>query len=200
MRYEHIAFILADSALPTGGFVASSGLEAAVTLGKLSDAGKTAIVKDKVIDFCKLSIASYAQQHVPYVHHVYNAHQISQILLSDDFLDAHIANEMTRRASLAQGISYLTLATKSFANEIKDETCYAWIKELKTLVRQRVAAGHLTTCFALLTRSLGMKRGGLSLNDAMTFSTHRPSRRCGATLCEFVCSLLDQRGGAHELA
>ena len=125
MDEEYLLLLLADSNLPTGSFVASSGLESYLKHGFSSSSAESTVVA-----FITDSLASYARSTLPFVsdaHHLValarehsrKEGELNQVLKDLMKLD-HLYNSMTlnhvaRRASKAQGVALLTLYSKGFA-------------------------------------------------------------------------------------
>ncbi|KAI8063302.1 hypothetical protein BC940DRAFT_243514 [Gongronella butleri] len=145
-----LLYILTDSALPTGGFVASSGLEATFQAGLLT--------KKNLTSFVSTSAHSYASQSLSFVtagfQAVDNADPANELDRIDDLCEAvMIANAVARRASLAQGVAMLTLYLKCFADE-KPKEHIDLVKRWKLKIRAGTIQGHFPVCFGLICRLL----------------------------------------------
>ncbi|RKP14041.1 UreF-domain-containing protein [Piptocephalis cylindrospora] len=101
-----ILYQLADSALPTGGFVVSSGLECLEQVGLLSS----------LPQFLQSSVDTYARSNLPFVAAAYDANSREALYHLDDIYDAYQVNGVGRRASMAQGLALLNLYCKSYAS------------------------------------------------------------------------------------
>lgn len=139
---RHVLYILLDSNLPTGGFVASSGLESYAKhgffssshLASLSDVQGSARggagIQEAVVAFAQSSVMNYAKSTLAFVKdawtlldrlHAAGAGDSSKeaavatLKRLDDLYEAMTLNHVTRRSSTAQGIALLTLLTKGFA-------------------------------------------------------------------------------------
>jgi urease accessory protein len=129
---------LADSALPTGGFAHSGGLEAVVQLG-------LAAGPDDLADLLEEAIWSLASSALPFTTAAFRdpgalaAHD----LRCDASLPGHVAN----RASRAQGQAYLRAAAAGFG--VPAEAVAAE-------VRARRLPGHLAPVFGAVLRALGV--------------------------------------------
>jgi urease accessory protein len=124
---------LADSALPTGGFAHSAGLEAAVQLGKVDGSEALAAFVDE-------AVWSLATAALPFVT---AAHRDPAALAA---LDLRCEATLSNRASRAQGQAWLRAAAAAFgapAEALSDE------------VRARRLPGHLAPVFGALLRVLG---------------------------------------------
>ncbi|KAJ3378518.1 hypothetical protein HDU92_007354 [Lobulomyces angularis] len=141
-----LLWMLSDSALPTGGFVQSSGLEASIKLSLVKDE------KDLIL-FVKNSLHSLLNSTFYFVAKLYFFYTIDIknnigliVDLSNEY-DSTISNHVSRRASNNQGSAVLTLLIKGInpTNEIHK----AVLDEFKSLVRQRKVSSHLPIAFAL---------------------------------------------------
>lgn len=139
---RHVLYILLDSNLPTGGFVASSGLESYAKhgffssshLASLSDIQGSARagvgIQEAVVAFAQSSVMNYAKSTLAFVKDAWTLLDRLQIAEAgdlskeatvatlkklDDLYEAMTLNHVTRRSSTAQGIALLTLLTKGFA-------------------------------------------------------------------------------------
>lgn len=208
---------LADSGLPTGGFVASSGLEAALQTG-LVGTGSQAIRT-----FVSRSVHSYAAAALPFVtaaHQVCletgmpgsgnsdSANDVSslldQIVDLDDLYEATTANSVARKASAAQGGALLALYTKSFRvseNDLvrEDETDFenrqrrlriltTLLDEFKAVARSGKAAGHVPICFGLLAGYLDLPRGEHELAFGHMFNGSELTELSMSALASFTPS------------
>ncbi|TIB93553.1 hypothetical protein E3Q19_01045 [Wallemia mellicola] len=146
---EYLKLLLSDSNLPTGGFVASSGLESFVGHGYLSET--------KLVDFLAFSSENTSRTTLPFIKAVYAIleletsidEKIDRLIRLDRIHEAQMLNNVNKRASKAQGIAMLTLYTKSFGND-------ALIGRFKLLTRKAQTEGHLAICWALMTATLGL--------------------------------------------
>ncbi|CAG8517844.1 21187_t:CDS:2 [Cetraspora pellucida] len=172
-REDWLLWQFTDSALPTGGFVASAGLESATQAGHVTNT-------ESLLLFLSSSIDNYAYSSLPFVtdtwwavdigspgnenlndkekDSVNNMEKIMEKIISlDNLYDACTSNYVTKRASKAQGVAMLTLFAKSFANEdskpnMKDSV----VEKFKLRVRKEISYGHLPICFGLVTKCLGI--------------------------------------------
>lgn len=135
---EYILLVLSDSNLPTGGFVASSGLESYWAHGLLQTLGSqwskngTSTSSEQLVAFISASLYTYGHliagflQDVHRIVHDY-MHSTTQDSSSslnhvadtveklDIALHSMMLNHVAQRASKAQGVALLTLYAKSFA-------------------------------------------------------------------------------------
>lgn len=139
---------LSDSALPTGGFVASSGLESFLQHGFLVPSfvpsGPSASIaatgselpQFSLITFLQQSLISYSHLNLPFFRDAHNEvwevrqteqegdavrleQAVERIIALDTSLEAMLLNHVTRRASKAQGIALLTLYGRAFASPLQ---------------------------------------------------------------------------------
>ncbi|KAI5480984.1 hypothetical protein MNV49_006170 [Pseudohyphozyma bogoriensis] len=167
---EYILLLLSDSNLPTGGFIASSGLESYVQHGFLpsSDAAtKTA----GIIAFTRRSVHSYAALNLPFFAGIHAAvaalrcpgegegveRAYVEVKRLDDLNESMMLNHIARRASTAQGVALLTLYERALAGEEEVEgKCKKLVEKLRMGIRKGEVYGHLVTGLAVLTASLGL--------------------------------------------
>ncbi|KAF5388344.1 hypothetical protein D9615_000630 [Tricholomella constricta] len=181
----YILLLLSDSNLPTGSFVASSGLESYVTHGFSSTPATTTIT------FVQDSLGAYAHSALPFVS---DAHRVVEKLNKleggcdlgvegvkdgtdkalkdlaalDDLYDAMTLNHVARRASKSQGVALLTLYSKGFSrpssfSAIPDtegcdqNTCMSdLLEKFKLMARKEETQAHLPICWGALTAALGL--------------------------------------------
>ncbi|KAG0709898.1 hypothetical protein DFH29DRAFT_20303 [Suillus ampliporus] len=180
----YVLLLLADSNLPTGSFVASSGFESYGTHGFLSLAsassvGKGGTMTAGTIAFIEDSLHTYARSALPFVsdaHRVVDAFKglegkpetghdatIKILLELDELYETMTLNHVAKRASKAQGVALLTLYSKGFAcpSGLSDEdhlskSLTVLIDRLKLMVRGEETHGHLPVCWGVLTSALGI--------------------------------------------
>ncbi|KAI8368415.1 hypothetical protein EDC96DRAFT_441482 [Choanephora cucurbitarum] len=145
-----LLYILTDSALPTGGFVASSGLEASWQAGLVDN--------KNLVDFVTSSAHNYASNTNCFVRAGYESldqeDPLAELTEADATCDAVMtANSVARRASLAQGIAMLTLFLKCFTQE-DQQYDISIIKKWKLMIRGEKADGHFAICYGLVCRYL----------------------------------------------
>ncbi|PWN88999.1 hypothetical protein FA10DRAFT_267607 [Acaromyces ingoldii] len=178
---DYLILILTDSNLPTGGFVASSGLESYYVHGLLSGTGLQGC-----LDFIERSLQTYARSSLPFLRGAHAA--VSAYCHEERSLDTASAtttsvmqrlaeldagyhtitlNHVARRASMAQGTALLTLYTKSFAWELakldkgssRDESKASQIvKAFKNEVRIGSSPGHLAVCWGAFAAALNIEQ------------------------------------------
>ncbi|KAG0168263.1 hypothetical protein DFQ28_005291 [Apophysomyces sp. BC1034] len=150
-----LLYILTDSALPTGGFVASSGLEASYQAGLLSPANLPAFVASSTHAYaCTTSCFVRAGFEAPE-----QEDPIAKLLESDAVCDAvQVTNAVAHRASVAQGVAMLTLYLKCFAKATTIDD-HGTVQRWKNLIRSEQTDGHFPICFGLVCRYLGVDLG-----------------------------------------
>lgn len=158
-----LLYILTDSALPTGGFVASSGLEASWQAGLVDNKNLPAFVDS--------SAHNYASNTNCFVRAGYESidrvDPLAYLEEADGICDAVMAaNTVARRASLAQGIAMLTLYLKCFLDEKPehvDEEQHKenikMVKKWKSMIRSEQVDGHFAICYGLICRFLNVDLG-----------------------------------------
>ncbi|KAJ3174697.1 hypothetical protein HDU87_006946 [Geranomyces variabilis] len=150
-REDFLLQVLSDSNLPTGGFVSSAGLEAAVQAKHVD--------QTSLLPYVRASLHSYAHASLPFVRDVWacldglDTAEAGHEGSVDQNCDSLIGtNHIARRASRAQGAAYLTLAIRGFPGERGINV----VKLFKTEVRSNRSPGHLVPCFALVCWCLGL--------------------------------------------
>jgi urease accessory protein len=183
----YILLLLSDSNLPTGSFVASSGLESYIKHGfsSLSSPGSA------TIDFIRDSLGSYARSALPFISDAHRTvetfashkqadgdevenHILRTLTDLDELYQSMTLNHVTRRASMAQGVALLTLYSKGFSRtpslsafedpETRDheDRMKTLLEMFKTKVRKGEVFGHLPICWGILTAALGLTLGKLN--------------------------------------
>jgi urease accessory protein len=180
----YVLLLLADSNLPTGSFVASSGFESYGTHGFLSlssasSAGKGRAATAGTVAFIQDSLHTYSRSALPFVsdaHRVVDSFKdlkgkpeighdatIKKLLELDELYETMTLNHVAKRASKAQGVALLTLYAKGFAcpSGLSDEdhlskSLTVLIDHLKLMVRGEETHGHLPVCWGVLTGALGI--------------------------------------------
>ncbi|RIA80967.1 hypothetical protein C1645_729895 [Glomus cerebriforme] len=164
-KEDWLLWQFADSALPTGGFVASSGLEVAIQSGYVKDI-------NSLLLFLSSSIENYAYSALPFVTDSWKIITststndddtliLENIIKLDYLYEACTSNVITKRASKAQGVAMLTLFSKSFSKEFSNDeekrnVGDKVIDKLKFEVRKENAFGHLPITFGLVSKCLGV--------------------------------------------
>jgi len=185
----YILLMLSDSNLPTGSFVASSGLESYVKHGFASSSPTDVAT----VDFLRDSLASYARSAIPFVSDSHKAvmdfglpedesgreggkdKRLDTILKTlsglDKLYQAMTLNHVARRASMSQGVALLTLYSKGFSrppflsafsgveSRDRESRMRTLLDQFKLKVRREEVPGHLPICWGTLTAALGLSLG-----------------------------------------
>ena len=138
---EYLLLLLSDANLPTGSFVASSGLESSIKHGFFSPSHNqaTSVLKSPsasvspplltkaTINFVRDSLIAYANTSLPFIRAVYDVLEgaeassesevshLAKLLRLDSLYESITLNQVARRASNAQGVALLSLYTKGFS-------------------------------------------------------------------------------------
>jgi len=183
----YLLLLLADGNLPTGSFVASSGLESFVAHGFF---GGSTDNLNNTVNFIRDSVATYARSALPFVADV---HQVvaravvdrdvgdlaerldrvyEEIKSLDDLFDTMTLNHVTKRASKSQGVALLTLYTKGFSfpaslpmkhTTARDVFIGKLVDQCKLRIRREEVQGHLPICWGILTAALNITLGKFPL-------------------------------------
>ncbi|KAJ2714094.1 hypothetical protein H4R19_001908 [Coemansia spiralis] len=178
-RETWLLWLLADSQLPTGGFVASAGLEAALQ-GGLVRAAAPETEPDSFVAFIRSSTRNQARFALPFCSAIHeHAKQlldggssadddgVAQAVL-DEFVrvDGHhqamlSSNSVAVRASAAQGGGLLTLFNRGYAHagfmaDRRGQLCTAIAKRLQRLARTGEIRAHWPTTFGFVCAALGV--------------------------------------------
>lgn len=209
---SYIMLLLADGNLPTGAFVSSSGLESYITHGFFSastprrQASSTALANQAMMNFVQDNVHNYARSAIPFVSDAHLAlsttslsvtssssdrvkieelieESVMRIVELDALYQSMTLNEVTRRASQAQGVALLTLFSKGFSlpalPPLRTQSAYSsddpstpssnerssyhaaehLVNRLKLMVRRGDTYGHLPVCWGVLTSLLGLSLG-----------------------------------------
>ena len=148
---EWMLLQMADSALPVGGFVASYGLEAALQLGGL-DFDQFLIDSIEVNCYSSLPIIAETMNCMSIDCMDNNEDsRLDKLIKIDREYDAFIGtNHVNSRASVMQGLAYLTLISKSFSNSKGTPL----VDDFKFQVRKKEAFGHFAVAFAMACHCL----------------------------------------------
>ncbi|KIM91219.1 hypothetical protein PILCRDRAFT_59331 [Piloderma croceum F 1598] len=174
-KETYILLLLSDSNLPTGSFVASSGLESFVKHGFFSSHSSAS---DSTLSFIQDSLATYARSALPFVsdaHHIVEEFfqsddtdidtTIVGLHALDDLYESMTLNHVAKRASKSQGVALLTLYSKGFSKPVflqQEETTestretrlLSLVDRLKLTIRREETEGHLPICWGVLTGAL----------------------------------------------
>lgn len=179
----YLLLLLADGNLPTGSFVASSGLESFVTHGFF---GGSTDNLNNTVNFIRDSLATYSRSALPFVADV---HQVvmkaavdrdaedlvgpldrtcEEIKALDDLYETMTLNHVAKRASKSQGVALLTLYTKGFSpptpllakhTTARDVFVGKLVEWYKMKIRREEVQGHLPVCWGILTAALNISLG-----------------------------------------
>ncbi|KAF8306455.1 hypothetical protein DL93DRAFT_2088573, partial [Clavulina sp. PMI_390] len=183
---SYILLLLSDGNLPTGSFVASSGLESYEKHGFFSLASSSVPTPDNntsqppaktaaVMSFMRDNVQSYANSTLPFVSAVYGVCDriqrgecsdndgLRSLTQLDDLYEATTLNHVARRASTAQGVALLTLLGKGLTKPVwlgdggsGKQSLEQLADSLKLEIRRGNSHGHLPICWAVLTAALGL--------------------------------------------
>jgi urease accessory protein len=128
---------LADSALPTGGFAHSGGVEAAVQLGRVGGSEELAEAVEELV-------WSLATAGLPFA--TASLRSPGELPALDLRCDASLPGHVANRASRAQGRAYLRAA----------EALGGAVEGLAAEVRARRLPGHLAPVFGAVMAALGI--------------------------------------------
>ncbi|KAJ3045601.1 hypothetical protein HK097_001179 [Rhizophlyctis rosea] len=155
---DWLLWMLADSSLPTGGFVASGGLEAALHASQIHS-------EPSLISFISTSLHNLAHSSIPYVRSAWSCLDSDsmqnsdtppseELLRLDKLYDALTgSNHVARRASIAQGSAYLTVMERGFVDCVEDGKIKQ-MKLFKMKIRGGTTPGHLPITFGAITQCL----------------------------------------------
>ena len=175
----YILLLLSDSNLPTGSFVASSGLESYVKHGFFTSSSP-----DSSADFTQDSLTTYARSALAFVS---DAHRIvegfsqrengglietlTNLKALDELYETMTLNHVAKRASKSQGVALLTLYSKGFSRppfltrqegtfeSTRETRLMELIDQLKLTIRRDETPGHLPICWGALTGALKLTLG-----------------------------------------
>ena len=179
----YLLLLLADGNLPTGSFVASSGLESFLTHGFF---GGSTDNLTSTMNFIRDSVATYARSALPFAADVHSVvmkmiadgcvddlaepldRTCEKIKALDDLYEAMTLNHVARRASKSQGVALLTLYTKGFSPPMslpikqmttRDGLVGKLVDRYKLRIRREESQGHLPICWGILTAALNLSLG-----------------------------------------
>ncbi|KAJ7639140.1 UreF-domain-containing protein [Roridomyces roridus] len=173
-RERDLLLLLSDSNLPTGSFVASSGLESFLAHGFATG---TTPASEVITTFVRDSLSTYAPSALPFVadahsvvSHLSSAGQdqtIARLEDLDDLYECMTLNHVARRASKAQGVALLSLYAKGFSRPPgvalisssatdEEERLSKLVDNFKLMVRRGDSDGHLPVCWGTLCAALGL--------------------------------------------
>jgi len=186
----YLLLLLADGNLPTGSFVASSGLESFITHGFF---GGSTDNLNNTVNFIRDSLGTYARSALPFVADVYQVvtkvfvdsgaddpvgpldHVCEEIRALDNLYEAMTLNHVTKRASKSQGVALLTLYTRGFSpptslsmkqTTARDAFVGKLVDRYKLKIRREEVQGHLPVCWGILTAALNISLGKFLVFEA----------------------------------
>ncbi|KAF8213854.1 UreF-domain-containing protein [Mycena galopus ATCC 62051] len=186
MDETYLLLLLSDSNLPTGSFVASSGLESFLKHGfgvpPLTQPSAS-LKLDTIATFIRDSLSTYGPSALPFVSDAHLAvtrlrcaeidrdKALADLRELDELYECMTLNHVARRASKAQGVALLSLYSKAFrppepafsyvvpeSNSDNDDAMPGLVDALKLMVRRgdSGAHGHLPICWGVLCAALGL--------------------------------------------
>lgn len=194
---SYILLLLGDGNLPTGSFVASSGLESYEKHGffglpQSQTADSPPVKTGAIISFIRDSVQAYAHSSLPFILGAYEACEtlrshdnadsplpdaLESVIQLDSLYEAMTLNHVTRRASTSQGVALLTLLLKGLVlpawmgtGEPGKRRVEALADSFKLEIRRGAANGHLPVCWGILTAALGLSQSE-SFNTSPAIST-----------------------------
>ncbi|KAJ7094497.1 urease accessory protein UreF [Mycena belliarum] len=185
MDEAYLLLLLSDSNLPTGAFVASSGLESFLAHGFGAPPPQSAtptLKSDTIAAFVRDSLNTYAPSALPFVSDAHEAVgrlrtgaaappcTLALLKALDGLYECTTLNHVARRASASQGVALLSLYAKGFARPPghaasalpaaapEAAAMAALVDAFKLTVRrgERDAHAHLPVCWGILCAALGL--------------------------------------------
>lgn len=138
MSTDLLVWQLLDSAFPAGGFAHSMGLESAFQIANITSGTLSSFIKQTLTNQCT-SILPFVKASFT------DSEEIESL---ECLLDAMMTNEVTRRASIAQGKVWIGSASKIFGAH------YPQLTKLKN--RVLLLSCHHATVFGAVCRILGL--------------------------------------------
>jgi urease accessory protein len=189
MPIPWILLQLSDSALPTGGFVHSAGLESAFQQGEVPDLRRFIHDALWLAGHSSLPLASAAHEHP------------ESLARLDARADAFLSSEVANRASRLQGRAFLDACARIFPSEIA---------ALRDEAREARLRCHFAPVFGAVLRSLGVDiedaqqlvlslaargllQAAVRLGLAGTHESQRLLRELSQDLDEVLCRCADLR-------
>ena len=177
------------SLLPTTFAVSKNYTHGTSTLSNASSTPATssaARTNQAVVDFIEYNMGNYAHSALPFVSDAHIAvatcresgggdidnettsSTLRRLVSLDALYHAMTSNDVTRRASKAQGVALLTLFSKGFSKpQLMESTgehsgthaISRLVDDFKLRIRKEEIHGHLPICWGILTAALGMSLG-----------------------------------------
>ena len=185
---EYLLLLLSDSNLPTGGFVASSGLESFDQHGYISSLSK----ETGLVEFVKKSLDNYSKVNGEIVKRSWGLLEeykmnsrggkrkgkevmmeeedrvMEELLEVDRLCTSMILNQISSRASIAQGNALLSLYSRALAPSspgYEDQGVVEVVERIRRDVRGAKGGwrGNQSTAFGIVMSATGLSLGTLSL-------------------------------------
>ncbi|KAJ1801122.1 hypothetical protein LPJ59_000547 [Coemansia sp. RSA 2399] len=177
-----LLWILADSQLPTGGFVASAGLEAAMQAGLVRDGALEedissflSFIRDSTRNQARLALPFCSRAHSMTLDHIQRLSDKEEEVIAVDAVLADISrldsyhqsmlssNRVAMRASIAQGGGLLMLFNRGYAQAVfmadqRGRLCAAMAKQLQRLSRLGEIRAHWPTVFGFVCAALDISK------------------------------------------
>jgi urease accessory protein len=142
MQQNFLLWQLVDSSFPAGGFAHSSGLEASVHHGHVTDAVT-------LKSFLQQALDQAGRGALPLVTAVHR--DLERLVELDGLSDAFLSNAVANRASRAQGRAFLTSSSRTFSQ--------ASLAAVEERVRHEQLAGHYAPLFGVVLKCLDVDLG-----------------------------------------
>ncbi|KAI9500479.1 hypothetical protein BX070DRAFT_230163 [Coemansia spiralis] len=177
-----LLWLLADSQLPTGGFVASAGLEAAMQAGLVRDGVSEDdpssflwFIRDSTSNQACFALPFCSQVHRLTLEHLQHTNDtfdekgvvegaLADIVRVDSYHHSMLAsNKVAMRASLAQGGGLLTLFNRGYAQaefmaDRRGRLCAAMAKQFQRLSRLGEIKAHWPTVFGFVCAAMDISK------------------------------------------
>lgn len=199
---SHLLYVLLDSNIPTGGFVASSGLESYAqhgflrgpidyarsspstthSLGRVDEAAR-------LLPFIEAETENFASTTSCFVRdswrvaagHLARADSkgpasaaVEALTRLDALHEATLLSHVARRASKTQGVAMLTLFTRGLSDgELGSRAAAELVEQYKLRIRQNTTQGHLAVCWGTVMACLGIKLGRSLHSEASKLTLFR---------------------------
>lgn len=136
---DWIALQLADAAFPTGGFAHSAGLEAAISIGEVTNA-------TDLRQFVECVVWQAGSAALPFATAAHRAP--GRVAELDAWSEAFLTHAVANRASRTQGRAFIATCARIFPSST--------IAMLDESVRKKKLAGHYAPVFGVALAALGV--------------------------------------------